>query len=131
LLPRARRQAFKTLIELGFLFLTRVFRHMRSCPLQAQPIVVCAGRAILMQMAVIDTGEEKCIALQVNGLALVSCRDPHVTDQHVRQTPRRLLSHTGPIRQGLLRRKAANYQATFWAQPMITGINCLPSPKTR
>jgi len=99
--------------------------------LQAQPIVACAGRAILMQMAVIDTGEEECITLQVNGLALISGRDPHVTDQHVRQTPRRPLSHTGPIRQGLSRRKAAAWRATFRTQPMITGINCLPSPKTR
>jgi len=102
--------------------------EVRQTRLQAQPVIACAGRAILMQMAVIDTGEEECIALQVNGLALVSGRDPHVTDQHVRQTPKRLLSHTGPIRQGMSRRKTAAWRATFRTQPMIAGINCLSSP---
>jgi len=105
--------------------------EVRQTRFQAQPIIACAGRAVLMQMAVIDAGKEERIALQVNGLALVSGRDPHVTDQHVRQTPRRLLSHTGPIRQGLSRRKAATWRATVRTQPMITGNSCLPSPKTR
>ncbi len=105
--------------------------EVRQTRLQAQPIIACAGRAILMEVTVIDTGKEESIALQVNGLALVSGRDPHVADQHVRQTSKRLLSHTGPIRQGLSRRKAACWRATFRTQPVITGNSCLSSAETQ
>jgi hypothetical protein len=49
----------------------------------------------------IDTGCDQRVALEIDRLAVVGRRHPHISDQHVRQTLGSIFSHTASKRQGL------------------------------
>ena len=75
--------------------------------LQAGTVVLRAGRAIMMEMTLVDPGRGERVALQVDGLAIVGGGNTHVPDQHARQTLISRYFRTGlAFRQGLSCRKS-------------------------
>ena len=52
--------------------------------LKAGTVVLRAGRAIGVEMTLVDPGRGERVALQVDGLAIVGGGNTHVPDQHAR-----------------------------------------------
>jgi hypothetical protein len=45
-----------------------------------------------MKVALVGTGSEQCVALQVDGLPIIDGRNAHATDEHRRKTPNQVFS---------------------------------------
>lgn len=69
--------------------------------LQPGPVVPGSGGVVLVEVPVVDAGGHERVALQVDRLALVGRRHPHVPDQHVRKISQAPFPHITSIRQGL------------------------------
>ena len=68
---------------------------------QAGAIAAAPAGPVFEQVALIDTGGDEGIPLQVKNLPVGVGRDAHVADQHVRKTSSFEFPHTAPFRQGL------------------------------
>ena len=54
-----------------------------------------------MEMPLVDASCNQRIVLKIDRLAIIGRRHPHISDQHVRQTPESTVSHILTKRQGL------------------------------
>jgi hypothetical protein len=77
--------------------------QVRETRLETRPIIASASAActVLVEMALIHASDYQRVALNIDGLSLVSGADPHVPHQRVRKTSMRQFPPSCTMRQGL------------------------------
>jgi hypothetical protein len=68
---------------------------------QTGAVATAPAHPIFKEVALIDTGGDERVSLQVKNLPVGVGRDPHVADQHVRKTSSLGFPHNAPFGQGL------------------------------